>query len=279
MHHHKEKVIETAGYLKGRLSRLPMIGLLTGTGLGEITGFLHISQSFDYSDLPNFPISTVESHPGRLLAGEMQEISVLALQGRFHLYEGYSPYEVTFPIRVIQELGVKILILSNAAGGLNPNFHTGDIMLLRDHINLTGSNPLTGPNENSWGIRFPDMTRAYNENLAKLATRAAKDANIRLQEGVYVGLRGPSLETPAEIRFLRTIGADAVGFSTALEVIAAVHAGMKVLGLSTITNIHNPDDPNPSSLEEIIAVAQAAAPKLEVIIRKVIENIDASQLG
>lgn len=278
MHHHKEKVIETAGYLKRRLSRLPKIGLLTGTGLGEITGFLHISQSFDYSDLPNFPISTVESHPGRLLAGEMQEISVLALQGRFHLYEGYSPYEVTFPIRVMQELGVKILILSNAAGGLNPKFHTGDIMVLRDHINLTGSNPLTGPNEDSWGIRFPDMTRAYNENLATLATRAGKDANIRLQAGVYIGLKGPSLETPAEIRFLRTIGADAVGFSTALEVIAAVHAGMKVLGLSTITNIHNPDDPHPSSVEEIIAVAQAAAPKLEVIIRKVIENVDASQL-
>jgi purine-nucleoside phosphorylase len=179
----------------------------------------------------------------------------------------------------MQELGVKILILSNAAGGLNPNFHTGDIMVLRDHINLTGSNPLTGPNEDSWGIRFPDMTRAYNENLAKLATRAGKDTNIRLQAGVYVGLKGPSLETPAEIRFLRTIGADAVGFSTALEVIAAVHAGMKVLGLSTITNIHNPDDPNPSSVEEIIAVAQAATPKLEVIIRKVIENVDASQLG
>jgi purine-nucleoside phosphorylase len=279
MHHHKEKVIETAGYLKERLTRLPKIGLLTGTGLGEITGVVHISQSFEYSDLPNFPIATVESHPGKLLAGDMQEISVLALQGRFHLYEGYSPYEVTFPIRVMQELGVKILILSNAAGGLNPNFQTGDIMVLRDHINLTGSNPLTGPNEDSWGIRFPDMTRAYNENLAMLAIRAGKDVNIRLQAGVYVGLKGPSLETPAEIRFLRTIGADAVGFSTALEVIAAVHAGMKVLGLSTITNIHNPDDPEPSSVEEIIAVAQAAAPKLEEIIRKVIENVDASQLG
>jgi len=279
MHHHKEKVIETAGYLKERLTRLPKIGLLTGTGLGEITGVVHISQSFEYSNLPNFPISTVESHPGKLLAGDMQEISVLALQGRFHLYEGYSPYEVTFPIRVMQELGVKILILSNAAGGLNPNFQTGDIMVLRDHINLTGSNPLTGPNEDSWGIRFPDMTRAYNENLAMLAIRAGKDVNIRLQAGVYVGLKGPSLETPAEIRFLRTIGADAVGFSTALEVIAAVHAGMKVLGLSTITNIHNPDDPEPSSVEEIIAVAQAAAPKLEGIIRKVIENVDASQLG
>jgi purine-nucleoside phosphorylase len=247
--------------------------------LGDITSFLQISQSFDYCDLPHFPISTVESHPGRLIAGEIQKISVLALQGRFHLYEGYSPYEVTFPIRVMQELGVNILILSNAAGGLNPGFQAGDIMVLRDHINLTGSNPLTGPNQDRWGIRFPDMTRAYNENLAMLATRAGQDTNIRLQTGVYVGLRGPSLETPAEIRFLRIIGADAVGFSTALEVIAAVHAGIKVLGLSTITNIHNPDDPNRSSVEEIITVAQAAAPKLAVIIRKVIEDVDASQLG
>jgi purine-nucleoside phosphorylase len=279
MQRYKEKAIETTRFLKAQFNQLPKIGLLTGTGLGEITSFLHVSRSFDYSDLPNFPISTVESHPGRLLAGEMQEISVMALQGRFHLYEGYSPAEVTFPIRVMQELGVKILILSNAAGGLNPNFHTGDIMVIRDHINLTGSNPLTGPNEDSWGVRFPDMTRAYNKKFGKLAKQAGEEANIKMQEGVYVGLRGPSLETPAEIRFLKTIGADAVGFSTALEVIAAVHAGMAVLGLSTITNIHNPDDPNPSSVEEIIAVAQTAAPKLEGILREVVANVDESELG
>jgi purine-nucleoside phosphorylase len=279
MHQYKKKVTETAGHLKGRLNRLPKIGLLTGTGLGEITGFLHISQSFDYSDLPNFPISTVESHPGRLLVGEWQKKPVLALQGRFHLYEGYSPLEVTFPIRVMQELGVKVLILSNAAGGLNPHFDTGDIMIVRDHINLSGSNPLTGPNEDSWGIRFPDMSRAYDADLAKHVADAGKASGIKLQTGVYAGLKGPSLETPAEIRFLHTIGADAVGFSTVQEVIAAVHAGMKVLGLSTITNVHNPDDPHPSTVAEIIAVAQAAAPNLELIIRKVIENIDDAQLS
>jgi purine-nucleoside phosphorylase len=279
MHHHKKKVTETAEYLKGRLNRLPKIGLLTGTGLGEITDFLHISQSVDYSDLPNFPISTVESHPGRLLVGELQKKPVLALQGRFHLYEGYSPLEVTFPIRVMQTLGVKVLILSNAAGGLNPRFDTGDIMIVRDHLNLSGSNPLTGPNEDSWGIRFPDMSRAYDAELAKLAADAGKASGIKLQTGVYAGLKGPSLETPAEIRFLHTIGADAVGFSTVQEVIAAVHAGMKVLGLSTITNVHNPDDPHPSTVAEIIAVAQAAAPNLELIIRKVIETIDDAQLS
>jgi purine-nucleoside phosphorylase len=251
--------------------------LLTGTGLGQTTNSLQISQSFAYGDLPHFPVSTVESHHGRLLVGEMAEKSVIALQGRFHLYEGYSPLEVTFPIRVMQELGVKVLILSNAAGGLNPNYSTGDIMVIRDHINFSMSNPLIGPNEESWGIRFPDMTRAYDADLAKLAIFTADNTDIHLQTGVYVGLKGPSLETPAEIRFLRTIGADAVGFSTVLEVIAAVHAGMKVLGLSTITNVHNPDDPTPSTVEEIIAVAQAATPRLELIIQKVIENIDETK--
>ena len=279
MQQYKKKVIETAEFLKAQFSHLPKIGLLTGTGLGEITSFLNVSQSFVYDDLPHFPISTVESHPGRLLVGDMQDISVMALQGRFHLYEGYSPAEVAFPIRVMQQLGIKFLILSNAAGGLNPEFHTGDIMVIRDHINLTGSNPLIGPNEDSWGVRFPDMTRAYDEKIGTLAKRTGEEAKINMQTGVYVGLKGPSLETPAEIRFLKTIGADAVGFSTTLEVIAGVHAGMAVLGLSTITNIHNPDDPSPSSVEEIIAVAQTTAPKLEVILRKVIAHVDQAELG
>lgn len=279
MERYKQKVVETADYLKSRIKKLPRIGLLTGTGLGESTESIHTIASFEYGDLPHFPISTVEGHHGRLLIGELQNKPVLALQGRFHLYEGYSPLEVTFPIRVLQALGINYLILSNAAGGVNPDFATGDIMIVRDHINLTGSNPLTGPNEDSWGIRFPDMSRAYDADLAKLAADAGKAAGIKLQTGVYAGLKGPSLETPAEIRYLRMIGADAVGFSTVQEVIAAVHAAMKVLGLSTITNVHNPDDPHPSTVAEIIAVAQAAAPNLELIIRKVIENIDDAQLS
>ena len=213
------------------------------------------------------PATTVKSHVGRLLVGSLQTKSVIALQGRFHLYEGFAPLEVTFPIRIMQELGVKILILSNAAGGLNPGFAAGDLMIITDHINLTGSNPLSGPNEDIWGIRFPDMSAAYAKKLVALAEQAGKDSGIYLHKGVYAGLQGPSLETPAEIRFLRAIGADAVGFSTVQEVIAAVHAGMQVLGLSIITNVHNPDDPAPATVDDIIAVAQNTAARLETIIR------------
>lgn len=273
MERYKLRVAESAGYLKERMEQAPEIGLLTGTGLGESAEALDVSASFEYEDIPHFPISTVTSHHGRLLAGRMAGKAIIALQGRFHLYEGYSPHEVTFPIRVMQALGVRVLILSNASGGLNPAFTPGDIMIIEDHINLTGLNPLVGPNEDSWGIRFPDMTQAYDKNLAMLAEIAGKDAGIPLQKGVYAGLKGPSLETPAEVRFLRTIGSDAVGFSTVQEVIAAVHAGIRVLGLSTVTNINNPDNPVPATVEEIIAVANDAAPRLEKIIRNVVKNV------
>ena len=273
MKNYKDKVLETAEFLRSHIATLPQIGLMTGTGLGKSAKSLDISTSFEYKDIPHFPISTVESHPGRLLFGNMQGKQIIAMQGRFHLYEGYSPVEVTFPIRVMQELGVKILILSNAAGGLNPEFNAGDIMIIEDHINLTGLNPLIGPNEDRWGIRFPDMINAYDQKLATYAEKAGKNTGIHLQKGVYVGLKGPSLETPAEIRFLRTIGVDAVGFSTIQEVITAVHAGIKVLGLSTITNINDPDTPVPATVEEIIAVAKQAAPMLEMVIRNVVKNI------
>ncbi|MDH3879772.1 MAG: purine-nucleoside phosphorylase, partial [Desulfobacterales bacterium] len=203
---------------------------------------------------------------------------VIAMQGRFHLYEGYHPLEVTFPIRVMQQLGVRILILSNAAGGLNPKFMPGDIMLIADHINLTGTNPLIGPNEDRWGIRFPDMSRAYDKTLIAAAERIAKKAGEHLQKGIYVGLTGPSLETPSEVKFLQTIGAEAVGFSTVQEVIAAVHSGMRVLGLSTITNVHNPDDPVPATVEEIIEVAKGATPLLEMIIIGVIKKIYETEI-
>ncbi len=276
---YKQKTIETAGYLKDRIEKLPEIGILTGTGLGKITESIDISASFAYKNIPHFPISTVESHTGRLLFGSLQNKQIIAMQGRFHLYEGYSPLDVTFPIRVMQELGVKILIISNAAGGLNPEFNAGDIMIITDHINLTGSNPLIGPNEDSWGIRFPDMIQAYNNKLVMLAENAEKKTGIKLQKGIYAGLKGPSLETPAEVRFLKTIGAEAVGFSTVQEVIAAIHGGMKVLGLSTITNINDPDAPVPATIEEIIAVAKEAAIRLETIIRYVVENIDIHELN
>ena len=273
MKNYKDKAVETAEFLRDRIATLPQIGLMTGTGLGESAEFLDISASFEYKHIPHFPTSTVESHLGRLLFGDMDGKQIIAMQGRFHLYEGYSPIEVAFPIRVMRELGVKILILTNAAGGLNPKYNAGDIMIIEDHINLTGSNPLIGPNEDSWGIRFPDMINAYDQKLAVLAEKAGKNAGIHLRKGAYVGLKGPSLETPAEVRFLRTIGADAVGFSTIQEVITAVHAGVKVLGLSTITNVHDPDTPVPATFEQIIAVAGQASPRLEMIIRTVVGNI------
>jgi len=279
MANYKDKVLETAEFLKKRIQKLPEIGLLTGTGLGESTEDIEISASFEYKDIPHFPVSTVESHHGRLVTGGLESKQVIAMRGRFHLYEGYAPCDVTFPIRVMQELGVNTLILSNAAGGLNLAFNTGDIMIISDHINLSGSNPLVGPNEETWGIRFPDMTCVYDKNLVQLAESAGRDMDIHLRKGVYAGLKGPSLETPAETRFLKIIGADAVGFSTVQEVIAAVHAGMKVLGLSTITNINNPDNPMPATVEEIIEVAGEAAPRLAKIIRKVIKNIDANKIG
>ena len=273
MKNDKHKAVETAQFLKSYIKKSPKIGLMAGTGLGASTKFLDISKSFEYEDIPHFPTSTVESHYGRLLFGDMCGEQIMAMQGRFHLYEGYSPLEVTFPIRVMQELGVKVLILSNAAGGLNPKFTAGDIMIIIDHINLTGSNPLIGPNEDSWGIRFPDMIEAYDKELVEFAETAGRDEGIPLQKGVYVGLKGPSLETRAEVRFLRTIGADAVGFSTIQEVIAAVHAGIKVLGLSTITNINDPDNPTPTTVDKVIAVADKAAPRLEAIIKNVIGKI------
>ena len=273
MKNFKQKADETAQFLKSYLKKPPKIALMAGTGLGAIAEFLGISKSFAYEDLPHFPTSTVESHYGRLLFGDVFGEQIMAMQGRFHLYEGYSPLEVTFPIRVMQELGVKVLILSNAAGGLNPHFMAGDIMIITDHINLTGSNPLIGPNEESWGIRFPDMIKAYDKGLIELAETAGRNEGIPLQKGVYVGLKGPSLETRAEVRFLRTIGADAVGFSTIQEVITAVHAGIKVLGLSTITNIHDPVNPTPAIVEEIITVAGETAPKLEAIMSHVIKKM------
>ena len=279
MEHYIRFVTETADLLRTRLKSLPAIGILTGTGLGDSVRSIQARDAFLYSDLPHFPISTVPGHPGKLIFGSIGDRSVMIMQGRVHLYEGYSPQEVTFPIRVMQQLGIGHLIVTNAAGGLNPQFQIGDIMCIRDHINLSGANPLVGPNADDWGVRFPDMTHAYDPFLRQLATEGAQAVQIRLQTGVYAGLHGPSLETPAEMRFLKTIGCDAVGFSTVQEVICAVHAGMKVLGLSTITNINNPDEPVPATVEDIIAVAKSSAPAVDTLLRYVVENIDGPVIG
>ena len=252
--------------------------MITGTGLGEAVGPLDDALAMNYADIPNFPVSTVVGHSGRLMAGRLAGHPVMVMQGRVHLYEGYAPETVTFPVRVMQALGVRHLIVSNAAGGMNPAFRQGDLMVICDHINLTGENPLIGANHDDWGPRFPDMTAAYDPTLVQLSRLAADRLGIALKSGVYAGLKGPSLETPAEIRYLKTIGADAVGFSTVMETIAAVHAGMRVIGLSTITNINDPDRPAPASLEAIVAAANHAAPDLNRLIQSVVAQIQKGSL-
>jgi len=273
-YHHK--VLEAVAFLHKRLKTLPETGLLLGSGLGNAIDGLHIDAAFEYRDIPHFPISTVASHMGRLICGALKNRQIIVMQGRFHLYEGYSALEVAFPIRVMRQLGIREMIITNAAGGIHPGFRQGDIMIITDHINLTGENPLVGPNIDAWGSRFPDMTGAYDGYLGDLARDSALAAGINIQKGVYAGLKGPSLETPAEILFLRTAGADAVGLSIVLEVIAAVHGGIRVLGLSGITNISNPDKPEPVTVETVIEAANKAAPGLNHIIGKVIESIPST---
>ena len=270
---YQEKVKKAAEYIKKKFPEKPLAGLLTGTGLGDSGQSLAGSVSISYEEIPHFPVSTVQTHRGSLLAGRMAHQPVMVMQGRFHLYEGYSPLSVTFPIRVMQTLGVKILFVTNAAGGLNPTYRPGDIMIIKDHINLSGANPLVGPNHDDWGDRFPDMTQAYDKQLISLVENAGEGSDIALRKGIYIGLPGPALETPAEVRFLKTIGAEAVGFSTVQEVIAAVHAGLKVLGLSIITNIHDPDHPRPSRVDEIIQVAKESAPRVDRLIHSVVERM------
>ena len=268
MQSYRNKVLEATTYLKNYLDELPQVGLLTGTGLGEATTRIETTYAAAYRDIPHFPVSTVESHSGNLVFGRLCSRRVVAMQGRFHLYEGYSPLDVTFPIRVMQALGVRCLIVSNAAGGLKAEFKAGDVMIIADHINLTGENPLVGLKDPAWGNRFPDMTSAYDRDLMERAEYVATDASIRVHRGVYAGLKGPSLETPAETRYLKIIGADAVGFSTVHEVVVAIQAGMQVLGLSIITNINDPDRPQPATAAEIIAVARQVAPRLETIVSR-----------
>ena len=273
MKSYKNKVLEATEFVRNKITDQPHIGLLVGTGLGDCADGMEKVISIDYKDIPNFPVSTVQSHRGRLLFGNMAGKAVMAMQGRFHYYEGYSMQEITLPVRVMQLLGVKSLILSNAAGGINHLFDVGDIMVITDHINLTGNNPLIGPNVDDWGPRFPDMSQVYDRRLMNLAEESALENNIRVQKGVYAGLPGPSLETGAEIRFLKTIGADAVGLSTVSEVTTAVHGGMAILGFSVITNMNLPDNLKPASVEDIIAVAERAAPRLQSIIKRVIEKL------
>ncbi len=258
-----------AQFIKQGMQKPPVMGMITGTGLSDTLTALKVRQIFPYTDLPHFPAATVDSHRGCLTLGTLNGKEIAVFQGRIHLYEGYSPEVVTFPVRLLQSLGVPVLILTNAAGGINLNFNAGDLMLIQDHINLTGQNPLAGPHEPAWGIRFPDMTGVYDTHLGQMALSAADQEGILLHSGVYAGLLGPSLETCAETRFLKIIGADAVGFSTVMEAIAGVQAGMKILGLSLITNINDPDAPKETTLEAVVETAQQAAEKMNRIVTHV----------
>lgn len=249
------------------------IGIVLGTGLGGLVRDIEVEHEIEYGALPHFPLSTVESHQGKLIFGKIGGKNVVAMQGRFHYYEGYTMQQITYPIRVMKFLGVKTLIVSNACGGLNPIYRRGDIMIMLDHINLLGDNPLIGKNENELGPRFPDMSEPYNLELIKLAEEVALENKIKVQKGVYVAVPGPNLETKAEYRFLRNTGADVVGMSTVPENIVANHMGMKVLGFSIITDECFPDSLKAVDVQEIIATAMEAEPKMTLIMKEVIKKI------
>jgi purine-nucleoside phosphorylase len=271
--HTLEQIEEAAAVVRERFRASPDVALILGTGLGRLGAEIETAVAIDYTEIPYFPLSTVESHAGRLLCGRLAGKTVIAMQGRFHQYEGYSLQQVTFPVRVLRALGARTLIVSNACGGMNPLWRAGDLMLIADHINLLGDNPLTGPNDDRLGPRFPDMSNAYDARLREVARDVAVAKGLTLREGVYVAVSGPNLETRAEYRFLRAIGADVVGMSTVPEVIVAVHGGMRVLGLSIITDMCLPDNLEPATVEKIIAVANGAEPKLTQLVSGVLERL------
>jgi purine-nucleoside phosphorylase len=264
------EIERAADFLASKVPASPQIGMITGTGLGSLTDKMEVGLRIAYEEIPHFPRSTIEGHKGTLVCGELANKMVMAMEGRFHVYEGYTPQEITFPIRVMSKLGINTLLISSAAGGLNPQFEPADIMIVKDHINLTGRNPLIGPNLNQFGPRFPDMSQVYDEDLIRLARKKAKEAKIPLREGVYVGIVGPSMETPAETRFLRMAGADAVGMSTVPEVIVGVHCGLKIMVIVAITNVNIPEAMGTTSIEEVIATAEKAGPKLSLLWEKII---------
>ncbi|HWE38667.1 MAG TPA: purine-nucleoside phosphorylase [Isosphaeraceae bacterium] len=271
--HHWDDVREAAARVRAAWQGVPRVGIVLGTGLGALAEEIAAEATLPYEEIPHFPRATVESHRGRLVCGRLAGQVVAAMDGRFHLYEGYSPAQVTFPVRVLKELGCSILIVSNAAGGLNPLHDRGDLIVIEDHINGMGVNPLIGPNDDRLGPRFPDLIEPYDRALQEMALRAALEENIVAHRGVYMAVTGPNLETRAEYRFLRGIGADVVGMSTVPEVLVAVHAGLRVLGFSIITDRCLPDALEPVKIEDILAVAREAEGKLRTIVKKVLEGL------
>lgn len=276
-HHRWDDVQQSVAAIRARWSGTGRVGIVLGTGLGALASEIDAEATIPYEEIPHFPRSTVESHAGRLVCGRLAGQPVVAMEGRFHLYEGYTAAQVTYPIRVLKELGCSILVVSNAAGGMNPLHAKGDLIVLDDHINLMGVNPLIGPNDERLGPRFPDMCQPYDPALQELALSVALESGIVARRGVYVAVVGPNLETRAEYRFLRAIGADVVGMSTVPEVLVAVHAGLRVLGFSIVTDLCLPDALEPVQIEEILAVAREAEAKLRRLVAGVLSRLDAAR--
>lgn len=270
----KDKVNEASSFIQSKCELSPQIGIILGTGLGRLVNRIQEQTVIPYSKIPYFATSTAPGHAGNLLMGKIADKNVVAMQGRFHLYEGYSLEEITFPIRVMGAVGVKILIESNAAGGMNKNFKGGQVMIITDHINFTGENPLIGPNDEALGPRFPDMSEPYDESLIGLTEEIALKENIPSHRGVYIGVTGPNFETKAEYRFFHLIGADAVGMSTVPEVIVAKHSGLRVLGISCITDMCIPDRLEPVDFRKVIEVANRAEPQITKLVERVIREIE-----
>lgn len=268
-----EAIKETAAFIKTQVNELPKIGIILGTGLGDLVNHMEVIKEIDYKEIINFPVSTVEGHSGKLIFGNLGGKYIMAMQGRFHYYEGYGMKQVTFPVRVMKELGVETLFVSNAAGGMNKEFSVGDVMIITDHINLFPENPLRGKNYNELGDRFPAMTEPYSHRLIKIADEIRAEKSLRLMHGVYVGTTGPTFETPAEYEYFRIIGGDAVGMSTVPEVIVAKHAGMEVFGVSVITDLGGKDITEVPSHEEVQKAAITAQPVMTTLIKELLARI------
>jgi purine-nucleoside phosphorylase len=272
-----KKINEAVSYIRTKTEIEPAIGLILGSGLGELANDIEEAVTIPYHEIPHFPVSTVEGHAGNLVLGTLRQKNVVAMQGRFHFYEGYSLQEVTFPVRVMKQLGIKTLIVTNACGGMNKNFQPGDLMIITDHLNMTGSNPLIGPNLDDLGPRFPDMSRAYSAELRELAKKKANDLSLSIQEGVYAAISGPSYLTPAELIMLRNLGADAVGMSTVPEVIVANHMGLSILGISCITDMAIGEELEPLTHEQVVDVANKTKPTFMTLLKGIIEDLSISK--
>ena len=268
-----DKIQATSAFIQAKIKNNPSVGIILGSGLGGLVDLIAKETSIPYADIPNFPVSTVEGHSGQLIFGKIGNCNVMLMAGRFHYYEGYSMEEVTFPVRIMKALGVETVIVSNASGGTNPTFNIGDLMILKDHINICPEHPLRGPNDERLGTRFPDMSQAYDLKLIELAKEIADEKGIAVRTGVYIGLQGPTFETPAEYKMLHILGADAVGMSTVAEVIVARHASMRVFAISVITDIGVSEVPITITHEEVLEAANAAAPKMAGLVEELVKRL------